>query len=91
MIIKPISVSSFGYQFSINYIIFFFLGRIEAYIPKEFEKSILTYQKYLNCRCKVTYYTILLYYPNIKFNYVRKLFEKYKLYKSLVADTMQFT
>ncbi|KAK8891081.1 hypothetical protein M9Y10_028286 [Tritrichomonas musculus] len=87
--IKPISVSALKYQFSINNISYVsYSGRREAEVPKEFENIILTYQRYLNCGEKVTYYTLLLHYPNIKFNYVRKIFEKYKLYKfRLVQNT----
>lgn len=87
--IKPTSVSALKYQFSINNISYVsYSGRREAEVPKEFENIILTYQRYLNCGEKVTYYTLLLHYPNIKFNYVRKIFEKYKLYKfRLVQNT----
>lgn len=80
--IKPISVSCLKYQFSLHNIFYIsHPGRRDAAVPDEFEKIILYYQKLLNCGEKVTYYTILLQQPTIKFNYVRKIFEKYNLYK----------
>ena len=67
MIIRPISINNISY--------FSYSRRREIEVPKEFENIIQIYSKFLNCRKKVTYFTCLLYYPNNKFNYVKKIFK----------------
>lgn len=77
--ISPATLRKLFAEYNITY--YTQKGRKPFEMTEEIENLILYFQSYLNSGEKVTFYSIILEYPNIPFIAVRQTFIKFHLYK----------